>query len=179
MKTSYNAIPFLLFFCFTGDAFFGIKIEEIIKIFGRGTANNKKIKAFQTGGPSGGILPAKFLKTKLDYDALSKAGTILGSGGLLVMEEGVDMVDIAKFLTDFFADETCGKCTSCREGIKRLLDILGDIINGKGTRQHISLINRMDRAMHDTCFCALGKTAANPIVSVIKHFPKDIGLLIK
>ncbi len=157
---------------------FGTKIEDIIKIFAKGTTGSKKIKAFQTGGPSGGLLPAKFLKTKLDYDALSKAGTILGSGGLLIMDEGTDMVDMAKFLTEFFADESCGKCTSCREGIKRLLDIMDDITDGKGTRKHLELITRMDTAMHDTCFCALGKTAAVPLVSVIKHFSKDIESLI-
>jgi len=158
----------------------GTKIEDVIKIFGKGTANGKKVKAFQTGGPSGGILPAKSLKMKLDYDALNKAGSLLGSGGLLVMDEDTDMVDMAKFFTDFFADESCGKCTSCREGVKRLQEIVDTMVAGRGTKEQLETIKRLGDAMNDTSFCALGKTAAVPILSVLKHFPKEIsGRMLK
>jgi NADH:ubiquinone oxidoreductase subunit F (NADH-binding)/(2Fe-2S) ferredoxin len=152
----------------------GMKVEDIIKKFGQGTASGKKVKAFQTGGPSGGLLPAKALKIKLDYDALAKAGTLLGSGGLLVMDEDGDAVDMAQFLTRFFLEESCGKCTPCREGVKRLDEIISTIAEGRGTKEHLSLIKRMDEAMSSTCFCALGKTAAAPIMTVMKHFPKDV-----
>lgn len=158
----------------------GMIIKEIIDTFGKGTADGKKIKAFQTGGPSGGILPARSLKLKLDYDQLNKVGSLLGSGGLLVMDEDTDMLDMAKFFTDFFADESCGKCSACREGTKRLQEILEGIMEGQGTKGHISLIKRMAAAMADTSACALGKTAAVPIISVLKYFPKEIeGKLIK
>jgi len=152
----------------------GTSIKNIIDTFGKGTANGKKIKAFQTGGPSGGMLPAKSLKLKLDYDQLNKVGSLLGSGGLLVMDEDTDMLDMAKFFTDFFADESCGKCSTCREGTKRLQEILASIMEGQGTKEHISLIKRMAAAMRDNAACALGKTAAVPILSVLKHFPKEI-----
>jgi NADH:ubiquinone oxidoreductase subunit F (NADH-binding)/(2Fe-2S) ferredoxin len=158
----------------------GTVIEDVIKIFGNGMANGKKVKAFQTGGPSGGILPAKSLKMKLDYDALNKAGSLLGSGGLLVMDEDTDLVDMAKFFTDFFADESCGKCTTCREGVKRLQEIVGNIADGRGTKEQLSTIKRMGTALSDTSFCALGKTAAVPVLSVMKHFPKEIsGRMLK
>jgi len=152
----------------------GTSIKNIIDTFGKGTANGKKIKAFQTGGPSGGMLPAKLLQLRLDYDQLNKAGSLLGSGGLLVMDEDTDMLDMAKFFTDFFADESCGKCSTCREGTKRLQEILASIMEGHGTKEHISLIKRMAAAMKDNAACALGKTAAAPILSVLKHFPKEI-----
>ncbi len=158
----------------------GTSIKDVIDTFGKGAANGKKIKAFQTGGPSGGILPAKSLRLKLDYDQLNKAGSLLGSGGILVMDEDADMLDMAKFLTDFFVDESCGKCSICREGAKRLREILEGIMEGQGTKGHISLIKRMAAAMADTSACAFGKTAAVPILSVLKHFPKEVeGKLIK
>lgn len=152
----------------------GTPVEEIIKTFGNGAANGKTIKAFQTGGPSGGILPAKSIKTKLDYESLAKAGTMLGSGGLLVMDEDVDVIDMTKFFTDFFADETCGKCTSCREGIKRLQEIVDSFVQGRGTTQHLDIVKRMASGMNDTCACALGKTAAVPFISAINHFPQEV-----
>jgi len=158
----------------------GTSIKDVVDIFGKGMANGKKVKAFQTGGPSGGILPAKLLKLRLDYDQLNKAGSLLGSGGLLVMDEDVDILDMARFFTDFFADESCGKCSICREGTKRLQEILGDIIEGQGTKAHIDLVKRIGSAMADTSGCAFGKTAAVPILSVLKYFPKEIeGKLLK
>ena len=128
----------------------GTGIKEIIDTFGKGAAKGKKVKAFQAGGPSGGILPAKSLKMKLDYDQLSKAGSLLGSGGLLVMDEDTDMLDMAKFFVDFFADESCGKCSTCREGCKRLQEILEGIMEGQGTAEHIKLIKRLD-CCHVSC----------------------------
>ncbi len=152
----------------------GTRIEDIVSTFGGGTASGKKVKAFQTGGPSGGVLPAKSLKLKLDYDALTKAGSLLGSGGLLVMDEDADMVDVARFLTDFFVAESCGKCTPCREGVKQLHEVITTIADGRGTKEQVALLKRMGAAMNDTCFCALGKTAAAPILTVLKHFPAEV-----
>jgi NADH:ubiquinone oxidoreductase subunit F (NADH-binding)/(2Fe-2S) ferredoxin len=158
----------------------GTGIKDIIDTFGKGAAHGKKVKAFQAGGPSGGILPAKSLKIKLDYNQLDKAGSLLGSGGLLVMDEDTDMLDMAKFFTDFFADESCGKCSTCREGSKRLQEILEGIMEGRGTTEHIKLIKRLDAALSVASACALGKTAAVPIISVLKHFPKEIeGRLVR
>lgn len=152
----------------------GMEIKDIIDTFGRGAANGKAIKGFQTGGPSGGILPAKLLKTKLDYDRLAKAGSLLGSGGLVVMDEDTDLLAMAKFFTDFFADESCGKCSTCREGTKRLQEIITDLMEGQGTREHLALVKRLASVMADTGACALGKTAAAPITSVLDHFPQAI-----
>jgi len=158
----------------------GMAIGEIIDTFGGGAANGKKIKGFQAGGPSGGILPAKLLKTKLDYDRLAKEGSLLGSGGLVVMDEDTDLLEMAKFFTDFFADESCGKCSSCREGTKRLQQIISDVMEGQGTAEHIALVKRLASAMSDTGACALGKTAAVPFLSVLNHFPQVIqGKLMK
>ena len=152
----------------------GTVIGDIIDTFGGGTASGKKVKAFQTGGPSGGLLPASKLKLKLDYDALNKAGSLLGSGGLLVMDEDCDVVDVARFLTEFFLEESCGKCTPCREGVKRLYEIVTCIADGRGTKAQLALVKTMGEAMNTACFCALGKTAAAPILTVMKHFPKDV-----
>jgi len=152
----------------------GMEIGEIIKTFGGGVANGKKIKGFQAGGPSGGILPAKLLKIKLDYDRLAKEGSLLGSGGLVVMDEDTDLLEMAKFFTDFFADESCGKCSICREGTKRLQQIITDVMEGQGTSEHIALVKRLASALSDTGACALGKTAAVPFISVLNHFPQVI-----
>ena len=152
----------------------GMEIGEIIDTFGGGAANGKKIKGFQAGGPSGGILPAKLLKIKLDYDRLAKEGSLLGSGGLVVMDEDTDLLEMAKFFTDFFADESCGKCSICREGTKRLQQIITDVMEGQGTSEHIALVKRLASALSDTGACALGKTAAVPFISVLNHFPQVI-----
>ena len=152
----------------------GMEIGEIIDTFGGGAANGKKIKGFQAGGPSGGILPAKLLKIKLDYDRLAKEGSLLGSGGLVVMDEDTDLLEMAKFFTDFFADESCGKCSICREGTKRLQQIITDVMEGQGTIEHIALVKRLASALSDTGACALGKTAAVPFISVLNHFPQVI-----
>jgi NADH:ubiquinone oxidoreductase subunit F (NADH-binding)/(2Fe-2S) ferredoxin len=152
----------------------GMEIGEIIETFGGGAANGKKIKGFQAGGPSGGILPAKLLKIKLDYDRLAKEGSLLGSGGLVVMDEDTDLLEMAKFFTDFFADESCGKCSICREGTRRLQQIITDVMEGQGTSEHIALVKRLASALSDTGACALGKTAAVPFISVLNHFPQVI-----
>jgi NADH:ubiquinone oxidoreductase subunit F (NADH-binding) len=158
----------------------GMEIKDIIGTFGGGAANGRKIKGFQAGGPSGGILPAKLLKIKLDYDRLAREGSLLGSGGLVVMDEDTDLLEMTKFFTDFFADESCGKCSSCREGTKRLQQIVADVMEGQGTGEHVSLVKRLAAAMSDTSACALGKTAAVPFMSVLSHFPQVIeGKLMK
>jgi NADH:ubiquinone oxidoreductase subunit F (NADH-binding)/(2Fe-2S) ferredoxin len=152
----------------------GTKVKAVIDTFGKGTDSGKEVKAFQTGGPSGGILPASALDIELDYDKLGEAGSLLGSGGLLVMDEDVDVVDMARFLTEFFAEESCGKCTPCREGLIYLNSWVANLADGRGTKEALTSIEKMGEAMGDTCFCALGKTAAAPIISVMKHFPLDV-----
>jgi NADH:ubiquinone oxidoreductase subunit F (NADH-binding) len=152
----------------------GTKVKAVIDTFGKGTDSGKEVKAFQTGGPSGGILPASALDIELDYDKLGEAGSLLGSGGLLVMDEDVDVVDMARFLTEFFAEESCGKCTPCREGLIYLNSWVANLADGRGTKEALTSIEKMGEAMGDTCFCALGKTAAAPIISVMKHFPQDV-----
>ncbi len=153
---------------------FGMTIQEIVDTWGKGAKEGKKIKAYQIGGPSGGILPGKALDLRLDFESLTGAGSLLGSGGLVIMDEDTDMLDMAKFFADFSAEESCGKCTTCREGTLRLQEILSDIIGGNGTEEHIDLIKRMTAGMAVNAVCEFGKTAAEPILSVIKYFPDEI-----
>jgi NADH:ubiquinone oxidoreductase subunit F (NADH-binding)/(2Fe-2S) ferredoxin len=148
----------------------GTKVKEVIDVMGGGLPGGKKLKAVCTGGPSGGILPAKSVNTPITYEDLTKAGTLLGAGGFVVIDDGVDMVEFARYLTRFFEQESCGKCTTCREGSKRLREILDDLCEGRGRAGDIQLLQNMSQPIHDGSFCALGKTLANPILSTIRHF---------
>jgi NADH:ubiquinone oxidoreductase subunit F (NADH-binding)/(2Fe-2S) ferredoxin len=158
----------------------GITLKEIISDFGGGIPEGNKLKAVQIGGPPAGILPAKLANLPIDFDRLYKAGSMLGSGGMVVMDDQTSMLDMAKYFADFCAEETCGKCSSCREGSKRMQEVLGSIMEGQGTRGHISLIKRLAAVMEETSLCDFGKTSAAPILSILKYFPKEVeGKLLK
>ncbi|MCX7821729.1 MAG: NAD(P)H-dependent oxidoreductase subunit E, partial [Brevinematales bacterium] len=148
----------------------GTTLGEIIFELGGGLIKNKQFKAAQTGGPSGGCITRENLNVPLDYDNLTKLGTIMGSGGLIVMSEDACMVDVARFFMDFVQDESCGKCTPCRIGTKRMLEILERITNGKGQLNDVNLLEELGETIKMTAICGLGQTAPNPVLSTIKNF---------
>lgn len=148
----------------------GTTLKTIIYDIGGGLPNGKKFKAAQTGGPSGGCIPATHINVPMDFDNLTAIGSMMGSGGLIVMDENTCMVDIAKFYLEFTADESCGKCTACRIGTKRLLDILKKITEGKGEPEDLDKITELAEHMKTSSLCALGQSAPNPILSTMKHF---------
>jgi len=149
---------------------FGITLREIIYDVGGGIKEDKKFKAVQTGGPMGGCLPEAYLDLPMDYEALSEAGSILGSGGLVVMDEDTCMVDIARFFMEFTQEESCGKCTPCRIGTRRILEILTRICDGKGKPEDIPLLRHLCEQINENSLCGLGKGAPNPVKSTLEHF---------
>ena len=151
----------------------GTTLREIIYDIGGGCPNGKKFKAVQTGGPSGGCLPASMLDTPIDYDNLIAAGSMMGSGGMIVMDEDNCMVDIARFFLDFTVDESCGKCTPCRVGTRRMLDILNRICEGKGEDGDIERLEDLASSIKASALCGLGQTAPNPVLSTIKQFRSE------
>ncbi|MCI8369056.1 MAG: NADH-quinone oxidoreductase subunit NuoF [Clostridia bacterium] len=148
----------------------GTKLSTIINEIGGGIPNNKAFKAAQTGGPSGGCIPAKYIDIQMDFDNLVAIGSMMGSGGLIVMDEDTCMVDIAKFYLEFTADESCGKCTPCRIGTKRMLELLTKITDGKGEKEDLENIKEIAEHMKSSSLCALGQSAPNPILSTLAHF---------
>ncbi|PRR74759.1 NADH-quinone oxidoreductase subunit NuoF [Neomoorella humiferrea] len=148
----------------------GTTLRQIIFDIGGGIPGGKKFKAVQTGGPSGGCLPEEMLDTPVDYEALAEAGSIMGSGGLIVMDEGDCMVDIARFYLEFSQDESCGRCTPCRVGTKRLLEILKRITSGEGSMDDLQLLENLSRDVKEASLCGLGQTAPNPILSTLRYF---------
>ena len=148
----------------------GTTLREIIEDIGGGIPNGKKFKAAQTGGPSGGCIPASLIDTPVDYDNLIAIGCMMGSGGLIVMDEDTCMVDMAKFFLEFTVDESCGKCTPCRVGTKRLLEKLDKITRGKGTLEDIDELEQLCYYIKTNSLCGLGQTAPNPVLSTLKFF---------
>ncbi len=148
----------------------GTTLRTIVYDIGGGLPGGKRFKAAQTGGPSGGCIPATHIDVGMDFDNLTAIGSMMGSGGLIVMDEDTCMVDIAKFYLEFTADESCGKCTACRIGTKRLLDILKKITEGKGEPEDLDKITELAEHMKSSSLCALGQSAPNPILSTMKHF---------
>ena len=148
----------------------GTTLRELIYDIGGGIPNDKKFKAIQTGGPSGGCLTAEYLDTPIDFDNLVALGSMMGSGGAIVMDEDNCMVDVAKFYMEFICDESCGKCSPCRIGTKRMLETLTKITDGKGTLDDIRDLEELGQAVQAGSLCALGQTAANPIISTLTHF---------
>ena len=148
----------------------GITMREIIFDIGGGIMGGKKFKAVQIGGPSGGCIPEELLDTPVDYDSLIAAGAMMGSGGLVVMDEDTCMVDVAKFFLNFTQSESCGKCTPCREGTKRMLEMLTAITEGKGKEGDIEKLERLAKSIKAGALCALGQTAPNPILSTLRYF---------
>lgn len=148
----------------------GITLRDLIYKIGGGVREGKKFKAVQTGGPSGGFIPAEYLDTPIDFDELRKLGSMMGSGGMVVMDEDTCMVDAARFFADFLLEESCGKCIPCREGLRVLSAILNDICNGMGSEEDIETILDICETMREASLCALGRTAVNPILTSLRYF---------
>jgi NADH:ubiquinone oxidoreductase subunit F (NADH-binding)/NAD-dependent dihydropyrimidine dehydrogenase PreA subunit len=148
----------------------GITLNKIIFDIGGGQQDGRKIKAVQTGGPSGGCIPASLFDLPVDFDSLTKVGSMMGSGGMIVMDEGTCMVDVAKYFVHFLEEESCGKCLPCREGLKRMGQILDGITEGKGNEESLSLLEELAEVVADASLCGLGKTAPNPVLSALKYF---------
>jgi NADH-quinone oxidoreductase subunit F len=151
----------------------GMTLREIIYDIGGGIPDDKEFKAVQTGGPSGGCIPEALLDLPVDYEQLSEAGSMMGSGGMIVMDEDTCMVDVARYFTNFLQEESCGKCVPCREGLLRMGEILTDITEGRGTMEQLSLIEDLSELLKDASLCALGTTAANPVMSTLKYFRNE------
>ena len=151
----------------------GTTLRELIYDIGEGIPNNKEFKAIQTGGPSGGCLTSKDLDTPIDFDSLIEKGSMMGSGGAIVMDEDNCMVDVAKFYMEFICDESCGKCTPCRIGTKRILEILEKITQGHGELSDIDEMLELASYIKESALCALGQTAANPILSTLNNFKDE------
>lgn len=157
----------------------GTTIRTIIFDIGGGIPDGKQFKAAQLGGPSGGCIPAEHLDTPTDYEAITQIGAIMGSGGLIVMDEDTCMVDVARFFMDFCQDESCGKCVPCRVGTKKMLDILTDICEGRGKEGDIELLDELAAVIKDSALCGLGQTAPNPVLSTIRYFKEEYEAHIK
>ena len=151
----------------------GTTLREIVEEIGGGIPGGKKFKAAQTGGPSGGCIPAECIDTPIDYDSLLAIGSMMGSGGMIILDEDTCMVDIAKFYLEFTADESCGKCTPCRIGTKRLLQLLTKITEGKGEPEDLDKIEELASHMKQSSLCALGQSAPNPVLSTLRYFRKE------
>lgn len=151
----------------------GTTLRSVIFDIGGGPKNGKPIKAVQTGGPSGGCLPASHFDLPIDFDSLSEAGSMMGSGGMVAMDEGTCMVDVARYFLNFLQDESCGKCVPCRIGIDRMLEIVTGITEGRGQPEHIDLLEGLAETVGEASLCGLGKTAPNPVLSTLRHFPGE------
>jgi NADH-quinone oxidoreductase subunit F len=151
----------------------GTTIGQVVYDIGGGAVGKTKIKAVQTGGPSGGCIPASRFDLSIDYDSLSQAGTIMGSGGMIVMDENTCMVDVARYFMNFLKDESCGKCFTCRKGTQRMYEILDDITKGKASLSHLSLLEELAHVVKDTTLCGLGHGAPNPVLSTLRYFRKE------
>jgi len=152
------------------EVLMGTTLGEIIFGIGGGIRDGKAFKAVQTGGPSGGCLPASLLDLQIDFDSLTAAGSMMGSGGMVVMDEDTCMVDVARYFLDFTQRESCGQCFPCRVGTKQMLEILDDITKGRGKPEDTELLLELSTAVADTSLCALGQTAPNPVLTTIRYF---------
>ncbi|UCG27686.1 MAG: FAD-dependent oxidoreductase [Bacteroidales bacterium] len=152
---------------------FGTTLREIVYKIGGGPQGDARLKAIQTGGPSGGCIPEKMFDLPIDYDSLNKAGSIMGSGGMIVMDEHTCMVDIARYFTKFLQEESCGKCSTCREGTQRITDIVTNITQGRGKSEDLKLLEELGQVMKDASMCGLGQTAANPLLATLKYFKEE------
>jgi len=148
----------------------GITLREIIYDLGGGIPKGRNFKAVQTGGPSGGVIPESLLDLTVDFDELTKAGSMMGSGGMIVMDDKTCMVEIARYFVSFLEGESCGKCLPCREGLRNMREILTGITEGRGKRGDIELLEELAATLVDASLCALGSQAANPVMSTLNHF---------
>lgn len=151
----------------------GTTLRKLIYDIGGGIPNKKKFKAVQLGGPSGGCVPEAYLDTPIDYEEIAKVGAIMGSGGVIVMNQNTCMVDMARFFMDFIQDESCGKCTPCREGTRRLLEILKKICAGEGEPEDIEKLEALSETIKETALCGLGQTGPNPVLSTLRYFKEE------
>ena len=151
----------------------GTTIHEVVNKIGGGPSGKAKIKAIQTGGPSGGCIPEELFDLPINYESLNKVGSIMGSGGMIVMDESTCMVDIAKYFTNFLQEESCGKCSTCREGTQRMNEILTDITEGCGKMEDLTLLEELGSVIRDASMCGLGQTAPNPVLATIKYFREE------
>jgi NADH:ubiquinone oxidoreductase subunit F (NADH-binding)/(2Fe-2S) ferredoxin/Pyruvate/2-oxoacid:ferredoxin oxidoreductase delta subunit len=157
----------------------GMTLRDIVYKIGGGIRNGKKFKGVQTGGPSGGVIPEQYLDSPVDFDELSKLGSIMGSGGMIVMDEDTCMVDVARYFVNFLCDESCGKCVPCREGLKQARKILDDIVAGKGKEGDIEKLKEIAEATSTASLCALGKTSANPMLTTLRYFKDEYEAHVK
>jgi bidirectional [NiFe] hydrogenase diaphorase subunit len=148
----------------------GTTLREVVHDIGGGVAGGRQLKAIQTGGPAGGCIPAKWLDIEVDFDTLTKAGSIMGSGGMIVMDETSCMVDVAKFFMEFCMTESCGKCVPCRVGTKQMHELLTKITEGKATAGDLAMLEELCDVVKNTSLCGLGMTAPNPVVSTLRYF---------
>lgn len=157
----------------------GITLKEIVYDIGGGIPDNKKFKAVQTGGPSGGCIPSSMIDIPIDFESLTEAGSMMGSGGMIVMDEDTCMVDVAKFFIQFTNDESCGKCTTCRDGSEALHEVLTNITNGEGKEEDLEFLEEASNAIKDASGCGLGTTLPNPVLSTLKYFRDEYEAHIK
>jgi NADH:ubiquinone oxidoreductase subunit F (NADH-binding)/Pyruvate/2-oxoacid:ferredoxin oxidoreductase delta subunit len=157
----------------------GITLKEMIFDIGGGIVDGNKFKAVQTGGPSGGCIPESLLDLSIDYDSLTKAGAMMGSGGMIVMDDRTCMVDVANYFVRFLMDESCGKCAPCREGLVQMNIILGRITRGEARKGDLELLEELAYTMKDASLCALGQTAPNPILTTLRYFRDEYEAHIK
>jgi NADH-quinone oxidoreductase subunit F len=151
----------------------GISLREIIFEIGGGIPDGKRLKAVQTGGPSGGCIPEQFLDMPVDFENLAKVGSIMGSGGMIVLDEDTCMVDVAKYFVQFCLEESCGQCTPCREGLSHMARLLRDITEGRGSIGHLGMLEELSNLLVDTSLCGLGKSAPNPVLSTLRYFREE------
>jgi NADH:ubiquinone oxidoreductase subunit F (NADH-binding) len=151
----------------------GTTLRQIVETIGGGTGTARKIKAIQTGGPSGGMIPEHQFDTPVSYEHLQKLGSMMGSGGLIVIDDHDSVVELARFYLDFCVDESCGKCAPCRIGGTQMLRLLDKIVAGQGTEEDIKTIRKVAKAMQKASLCALGQTAPNPTLSALRHFEPE------
>jgi NADH:ubiquinone oxidoreductase subunit F (NADH-binding)/NAD-dependent dihydropyrimidine dehydrogenase PreA subunit len=151
----------------------GTTLHKIVYDIGGGPVGEAKIKAVQTGGPSGGCIPAKLFDLTIDYESLTQAGAIMGSGGMIVMDEQTCMVDVAKYFMNFLKGESCGKCFTCRKGTQRMYEIVDGITRGEGTLESLDLLEELAMTVKDTSLCGLGQTAPNPVLSTLRYFRNE------
>lgn len=157
----------------------GTTLKEIIYDIGGGIPKGKKFKAVQTGGPSGGCIPKELIDLPVDFDELTKVGSMMGSGGMIIMDETICMVDVARYFEEFLEGESCGKCVPCREGVRRMREILDDICKGNSKEGDVELLEDMSQAIIDGSLCALGGSAPNPVLSTIKYFRDEYNAHIR
>jgi len=148
----------------------GVTLREIVEEIGGGIGGGKRFKAVQVGGPSGGCVPAELCDVPVDYESLAGAGAIMGSGGLVVLDEGDCMVDVARYFLEFTQNQSCGKCTFCRVGTKRMLEILEKLCEGRGTKGDLERLEALGPTVMQGSLCGLGRTAPNPVISTLRHF---------